>query len=108
MPIILSHSEFTGVTTYADYNEADDSITLHHTQDCEEILRRNKSLASAGREHYAHDPDFWHVASIPVLVVHKWMVEENVDVYSEEDWPKVKALLNSNEYRYLKTAEVII
>lgn len=108
MPIILGHSEFTGVTTYADYDESNGSITLHHTQDCEAILNRNKALASAGREHYAHNKDFWNVASIPVLVIHKFLTEHNVDVYSEEDWPKVKALLNSNEYRYLKTAEVII
>lgn len=91
-----------------DYEDTADGFNLHYTQDVEAILEENKKKQSAGRDYYAHDDEMWRVASIPILVQYKWLTEHGVDVMNQDHWPKVRQLLNSSDYRYLKTAEVII
>ena len=49
----------------------------------------------------AEDPDFERGLL-------KWLTEDGIDIYNRDHWKAVKKKLNSNEYRYLKTAEVII
>ena len=86
----------------------DDGFQIRTEQDCEPILDLNKAKRSMGKEYYAADPDMWKVAEIPIVVQMKWLCEHGVDIYNRDHWPAVKRLLNSNEWRYLKTAEVII
>ncbi len=102
----FDHDPVTGITEY--YHDTDDGFAISYHQDCEAILDLNKLKQSAGRAYYAEDPDCWKVASIPIVVQYKWMIEHGVDVMNKDHWDKVRQLLNSNEYRYLKTAEVII
>lgn len=90
------------------WESTDDGFLLHYEQDVEPILELNKAKQSAGRAYYAQDNEMWRVASIPVTVQMDWMTKFGVDILNEDDWPRVKKLLNSNEYRYLKTAEVVI
>lgn len=91
-----------------DFEDTGDGFRLHYSQDAEPILEENKKKQSAGRDYYAHDKEMWRVASIPILVQYKWLTEHGIDVMNQDHWPKVRQLLNSNEYRYLRTAEVII
>lgn len=86
----------------------DGRFAIHYDQDCESAIEANKALAGIGRAHYAADPDMWKVASIPIVVQYKWLHEHGVDVMNRDHWPAVKRLLNDPEWRYLKTAEVII
>lgn len=91
------------------YEDTDDGgFALTYEQDCEPFLEANKEKQSAGREYYARDPDMWRVASIPIIVQYKWLMEKGVNVHDPGHWPAVKRLLNDPEYRYLKTAEIII
>lgn len=90
------------------WESTDDGFLLRYEQDVEPILDLNKAKQSAGREYYARDKDLWRVASIPVVVQMEWMTKFGVDVLDEEHWPRVQKLLNSNEYRYLKTADIVI
>lgn len=47
---------------------------------------------------------FWRAASIPNIICERWKREEGIDVFNEEDWPKVQAKLNSEEYKFLRTS----
>jgi len=91
-----------------DFEDTDDGFQLHYSQDAEPIIEENKRKQAAGRDYYARDDDMWRVASIPILIQYKWLTEHGVDVMNQDHWPKVRQLLNSSDYRYLKTAEVII
>ncbi len=91
-----------------DYENTDEGFRLHYSQDAEPILESNKTKQRAGREYYAKDPDMWRVASIPIGVQYEWLIKHGVDVMDPDHWPKVRQLLNSSDYRYLKTAEIII
>lgn len=102
----FSFDPVTGLLT--QYEDTDDGFALHYSQDAQPILDANAQKRSMGREYYASDKDMWKVASIPVGVQMIWLTKYGVDVYKEEDWPRVRRLLNDSEWRYLKTAEVII
>ena len=111
---ILDHDEATGVTEIFHGN-GDGSFSISYHQDCEAIIESNKQKQLAGREYFAggwggeddKDP-MWKVASIPITVQYKWLKDHGVDFMNKDHWPAVKRLLNSSEYRYLKTAEVYI
>jgi hypothetical protein len=105
---LLSYDAGTGVATYIDQSE-DGKVLITNSQDVESILDSNKAKMSMGRDYYAKDPDMWKVASIPIVVQYEWATKYGItDVTAEEHWPKVRKLLNSSDWRYLKTAEVII
>lgn len=42
------------------------------------------------------------MASIPPEIIHKWLVEEGLNIFRKEDWAKIAAKLDSNEYRHLR------
>ena len=47
---------------------------------------------------------WWHAATIPAIVIEKWLIEEGIDVFNPDHINKVKAKLNSSEYAYLRTS----
>jgi len=47
--------------------------------------------------------NMWKVASIPNIVVEQWR-KEGIDLFKDEDWPKVRAKLNDPEYKWLRTS----
>jgi len=102
----LDYDPLTGIREV--FEATDDGFVIHTTQDVEPIIEANKAKQSMGRAYYAADKDMWRVASIPITVQYKWLTEDGIDVWNPDHWPAVQRRLNSNEYRYLKTAEVII
>lgn len=107
MKRLLDYDPVTGVRETFVSRE-DGGFDIITEQDCEPIIEENKRKQSAGRAYYARDPDGWRVAEIPIVVQMKWMTEHGVDVLNRDHWPAVRRLLNDPEWRYLKTAEVII
>lgn len=106
MKRLLDYDPDTGIIEW--FEATDEGFNIHYEQDVEPILDLNKAKQAEGRAYYARDKEMWRVASIPILVQYKWLHEHGVDVMNRDHWPKVRQLLNSSDYRYLKTAEVII
>jgi hypothetical protein len=49
------------------------------------------------------------VASIPITVQYEWAKKYGItNVFDEEYEPLIKRLLNSNEWRYLRTSEIYL
>lgn len=90
------------------WESTDDGFVLHYEQDAAPILESNAIKRSQGRDYYARDKDLWKAASIPIGVAYKWLIEDGIDVYEDSHWPRVKKKLNDPDWRYLKTAEIII
>jgi hypothetical protein len=78
------------------------------TQDVAPILEQNKAMATHN-DGYTPSRDIRRVASIPYIVMHKWLTEEGwwaMDAGHDPDVArKLAAKLNSEEYRYLRTAD---
>lgn len=78
-----------------------DHFTLEHAQDVEPILERNKALR---RDPQRSD---WgrHIASIPNVIIVKWMVEEGADVLrmsGEEFGAFIRKKLDDPDWRHLR------
>ena len=87
------------------YEGIDDERKCHvikGTQDVEPIIEENKRL-------YTSTDGYWkgrHVqlaASVPNIIVEQWM-KQGISIFRDEDLPKILAMLDSPEYRYLRCA----
>ncbi len=83
-------------------NPQDGGWVIKTSQDVEPILDQNKERANF-HDGYSPSRELRQVASIPNIIVHKWL-REGVNVYDENDWPEVKRRLNSSEYLSLRTS----
>jgi hypothetical protein len=81
-------------------------FALHYSQDVEPLLDHNKACQNSGTD--MRKSEFRHYASVPITVQYKWIKEYGVDPLAPEHQDLLARLLNSSEYRYLKTQEVII
>jgi hypothetical protein len=73
--------------------------------DVTDHLEQNKAMYTHN-DGYSKSRELRRVASIPAIVILKWKEELGVDFYSSdpEQKRKVRQLLNSNEYQFLRTA----
>ena len=88
--------------------EADGKLTIKNSQDVDPIIQKNKRLYNLN-DGYSKSKDLKRVASIPSLVLQLWAKEYN----GTNNWfaiPHIerkrilKLKLNSNEFRYFRTA----
>ena len=86
-----------------------DKTHITKKQDITGLLNSNKAQANE-RGKKTVDDCYNKVATIPASIIVKWKWEEGIDVYSNDPWhqKKVKEKLNSNEYRHLRTSELVI
>lgn len=102
---LLSYDDFTGISTYHSVDPSTGLSILRSVADVSPTLEHNKARQTDGsngwvdREHL-----FKHVATIPAAVIHKWLIEEGIDIYKRDHLPAVLRKLNSNEYLYLRTS----
>jgi hypothetical protein len=83
--------------------DGDGSLIVHREADVEPLLELNKALATSG-DGYTPSRELRRAASIPLAIIEKWKNELGVDVFDQNDLPKVRQLLNSSEWLYLRTA----
>jgi hypothetical protein len=100
----VDYDPSSGITTYFDYDHSTDTSIVSMEQDVSTVLEVNKILQSS--QSYTKKgmrADWWHYASIPNIVIEKWINEFGVNVFDRNHEKKVFSLLNQPEYRYLKT-----
>ena len=85
----------------------DGTFLIETSEDVQPHLEMNKALMAADDPHERRKQDMWHQAHIPTTVILKWL-QEGIDVFNPDHDAAVNKKLNSNEWRYLKTSEVIL
>ena len=102
---ILRGKDADGTKYFVD---PDGKLTIKSTQDVNPILQKNKRLYTMN-DGFSKSKDLKRVASIPSLVLQIWAKEYN----GSNNWFAIplaerrrilKLKLNSNEYRYFRTA----
>ena len=90
--------------------ESDGKLTINNSQDVNPLLKRNTELYNHDSGYISGAKEMKRVASIPPLILAIWTKEYN----GTNNWfqlPKqiqrkiMKTKLNSNEFRYFRTAE---
>lgn len=101
---LIEHDPLTGLQTFLEFDEVNPrKFHIHHRQDVEPIIERNKEL----QKHPDYKKDgirngMQHVASIPEIWVHWLRLHKGIDVFKKDDWPKLRALLMDPEHKYLR------
>jgi hypothetical protein len=109
---LLSYDEDTQTSIYLEDYGPGEGFGFREVQDVTDILEANKDAQTYGN-HYKHktsEGEWWHAATIPNGVGIKILRDHGINIYSD-DPDHTKAffkLLNSNEYRWLRTGEFTI
>src|ERR1700759_3570611 len=81
-------------------HDADGSIHVESHADVEGILDHNKAMATHN-DGYNPTRDMRRVASIPMILIHKWLNEEGWNALDPNHEDKLRQKLNSSEFLYL-------
>lgn len=90
--------------------ESNGSLTINNSQNVNSLLKKNKILYNYDKGYISSAKEIKRVASIPPLILQIWTKEYN----GTNNWfrlPKeiqrkiMKNKLNSNEFKYFRTAE---
>lgn len=110
MRLFHTETNLLGVTRQY-FCDDDGNISVNASQDLEPLLERNKSVANDRGKRVTSDyanP----VATIPPIILLKWMNEEGWNAYDADKDPdvdrKLKQKLNDPEWRYLRTSELSV
>lgn len=93
-----------GISTGLGYDPIDDELTLISEQDCQPTIELNKKLYNDGTDGYGETREWRRAASIPNIILEKWLKEEGIRWWDSEDAPKLMAKLDDPEWRFLRTA----
>ena len=100
---LLDYDPLTRTSTYHWYDSVTDETTISYEQDVEPVLELNKAVQGIDDfSKWGIQNNWWHVASVPLILVTKWMREDGINVFQKDHWPKVKRKLMDPEYRYLR------
>lgn len=82
----------------------DGTVTLKKEWDFQSELDRNAALRSGQSDYrpFAGNDQFHHVASIPMGLIEKWMIEDGCNYLAGEGKEKLIARLNSNDHNKLR------
>jgi hypothetical protein len=91
------------IRTEVSHDSHEDVTTFKRTQDVEPILNANREDFKDANGGWTQNRDMRHVASIPNVVVEQWL-KAGINVFDNNDWPKVLRLLDMPQYKYLRTS----
>ena len=101
---ILDYNPLTGEKVSFQYNHDTETFTIGHHCDMEPFLDANKrAVLEADHKEQVRQSWVKYASGITNVVILKWKQEHGVDFFKDEDWPRIMGLLNSRDYRYLKT-----
>ena len=91
--------------TFLFSEHSEDWAINHKSPDLTKLLDSNKRLQ---QEDHSIKDEFRLSARIPVTIYYEWKNKFGVDLYNKDHKEAVRKLLNSPDYRYLKTTSRII
>ena len=100
---LLGYDPLTGIKTVHHYDHDTQITRIERIQNIEPILERNKELAKTDIEAKGIKNNWWLAGTIPNIIIEKWLNEYGIDFFNKDHWPAVKRLLNSPDWRYLRT-----
>lgn len=101
---LIDRNPITGESVWYQYNAAEEQATITHEQDIAALLDANKAAANdEEKTRRGIKNDWWKYATIPNVVQIEWKQKFGVDVFNRDHQKAVFKLLNSPDYRYLKT-----
>lgn len=82
--------------------EDENGIAFAATGETDPIIERNKVLRN-NTDGFTQDRSMCHAASIPQIIVNKWLIEEGLDIYNPDHEDRLAKKLNDPDWAYLRT-----
>lgn len=105
---LIGQNSELGFRTYLGTGDEPDTVLVRREFDpnyTRALIDQNKAEAN---EATGRMGDMVKVASIPACVMYEWLTKFGVNAWNPAHKDAVKRLLNSGDYRYLKTRNIII
>lgn len=96
------------VATRFHFDESANRTIIERVQDVEPILERNKREAADKVQGAGRSKEMRKVASIPLVVVEKWLREDGLDVFNPDHRVRLLRKLQDPAYRYLRTDSSVL
>lgn len=106
--MILDYDPFTGVTRTFEYDSVSDSVTIGTQQDCTNLLDDNNRQVIEADHTQQIKNDWIKYASVPYVVIEKWKRELGINFMTTnpDEWKVVMGLINSRDWRKVKTSAI--
>jgi hypothetical protein len=109
---LLSYDPDTKTSIYLEDYGPGEGFGFRTQQDVTDILEANKEAQTYGN-HYKHktkEGEWWHAAHIPNCVGVDILDKTGINIYSDdpEHLKAFNKLLNSSDYRWLRSSEFTI
>lgn len=91
---------------FVDVECGREKVVIHQVQDVEDVKRVNEVTRLAngsGTSSFWKKRHYVKIASIPLVLLDQW-AKQGINFADPNDWPKIKAMLNSSDYLALRTA----
>lgn len=85
------------------FDHAENQLVVKREQDVQPILEMNKKLYTEG-DGYSPSRTLRRVASIPFVVIERWINDEGINIFKKDHWNAVKKKLNDPDYLFLRTS----
>lgn len=108
MSHVIAQSFELGAIRKTHISADHEGVVEELVQDCAPILDMNKRFQNGDRPETPFDGLAQKVAAIPMVVAEHWQKVHGVNVLNKADMPKVMALLNRPEWKYLKTVDEVL
>ena len=107
-PRLLDYDHLTGIKYEFIAGEGDE-FHIRQSQDVQPFIDANKARQATGKDYWRSGGDDWrHEATIPLTVQMLWLEKYGIKVWDPAHQKDVIKKLNDAEWKYLKTAEIII
>lgn len=83
--------------------DGDGGVEVRISQDVAPLLERNRAMATHN-DGYTESREMRRVASVPAIIIQKWLIEEGWDMRDPANADKLAAKLNDPDWAYLRTA----
>lgn len=96
--------DFSGIVEETYYDESTDRLIIKRIADVEPHLDANKDAFNSYKKPTYRSETMNHVASIPNIIIEKWMKEEPpLNIYNPQHKKRLLQRLNDPEWKYLRT-----
>lgn len=104
---LLDYDHLSGIK-YEFIDGEGDNFHVRQVQDVQPYIDANKRRQNTGKEYWKAGGDWRHEATIPLTVQMEWLNKYGIEVWNPDHKDAVVKKLNDPDWRYLKTAEIII
>lgn len=79
------------------------AVTIETVQDVSPIIKANVTELNSGHDGYTPSREMRKVAEIPMIEVTR-MMQQGINIFDQNDWPKVAAKLDDPDWSKFRTA----